>query len=164
MSLCDVIKHWFYRRHPNGESLPLRRKIMKTLRLLTILTAVNLGLLGYQVVRPRSATASTADVPAVLRGRALEIVDERGKIRASLTVLPEDPKVIWKGKPYPETVLLRLISPEGRPNVKLGASQMGAGLVIGGESNPTYIQVLAEGGESTLKMINKDGTERLIKP
>jgi hypothetical protein len=137
---------------------------MKSERLLTILTAVNLGLLGYQVVQPRLAGASTAEVPAVLRGRALEIVDARGKIRASLTVIPEDPKVMWKGKPYPETVLLRLISPEGRPNVKLGASQMGAALLIGGESNPTYIQVLAEGGESTIKLINKDGTERLIKP
>ena len=137
---------------------------MKTQRLLTILTAVNLGLLGYQVVRPRLVGASTADVPAVLRGRALEIVDARGKIRASLAVLPEDPKVIWKGKPYPETVLLRLISPDGRPNVKLGASRMGSALLIGGESDPTYIQVLAEGGESTLKLINKDGTQRLIKP
>jgi len=110
------------------------------------------------------AVASTVDVPGVLRGRSLEIVDARGRIRASITVLPEDPKVIWKGKPYPETTLLRLMSPEGRPNVKLGASQMGAGLVIGGESNPTYIQVLAEGGESTLKLINKDGVERVIKP
>jgi len=110
------------------------------------------------------AVASTVDVPGVLRGRALEIVDARGRIRASITVLPEDPKVIWKGKPYPETALLRLISPEGRRNVKLGASEMGAGLVIGGESNPTYIQVLAEGGESTLKLINKDGVERVIKP
>jgi hypothetical protein len=137
---------------------------MKTQRLLIILTAVNLGLLGYQVVQPHSAGASTADVPAVLRARALEIVDARGKIRASIAVLPEDPKVIWKGKPYPETVLLRLISPEGRPNVKLGASQMGSGLLIGGQSDPTYIQVLAEGGESTLKLINKDGSERLIKP
>ena len=137
---------------------------MKTERLLITLTAVNLGLLGYQVVQPRLAGASTADVPAVLRGRALEIVDARGKTRASITVLPEDPKVIWKGKPYPETVLLRLMSPEGRPNVKLGASQMGSGLVIGGELNPTHIQVLAEGGESTLKLINKDGSERLIKP
>jgi hypothetical protein len=137
---------------------------MKTQRLLTILTAVNLGLLGYQVVRPRLAGASTADVPAVLRGRGLEIVDARGKVRASLAVLPEDPKVIWKGKPYPETVLLRLISPDGRPNVKLGASRMGSALLIGGESDPTYIQVLAEGGESTLKLINKDGTQRLIKP
>jgi hypothetical protein len=137
---------------------------MKGQRLLIILTAVNLGLLGYQVVQPRLAGASTVDVPAVLRGHALEIVDARGKVRASIAVLPEDPKVIWKGKPYPETVLLRLISPEGRPNVKLGASEMGAALLIGGKSDPTYIQVLAEGGESTLKLINKDGTERLIKP
>jgi hypothetical protein len=137
---------------------------MKTQRLLIMLTAVNLGLLGYQVVRPHLAGAATADVPAVLRGHALEIVDARGKIRASLGVLPENAKVMWKGKPYPETVLLRLISAEGRPNVKLGASQMGSGLLIGGESDPTYIQVLAEGGESTLKLINKDGTERLIKP
>ena len=137
---------------------------MKAQRLLIVLTAVNLGLLGYQVLQPHLAGAATVDVPAVLRGRALEIVDARGKIRASIAVLPEDPKVMWKGKPYPETVLLRLISPEGRPNVKLGASHMGAGLLIGGESNPTYAQVLAEGGETTLKLINKDGTERLIKP
>ena len=137
---------------------------MKTQKLLMLLTAVNLGLLGYQVVQPHLAGASTADVPAVLRGRALEIVDARGKVRASLAVLPEDPKVMWKGKPYPETVLLRLMSSEGRPNVKLGASQKGAALLIGGESDPTYIQVLAEGGESTLKLINKDGTERLVKP
>ena len=137
---------------------------MNTQRLLAIFTAVNLGLLGYQVLQPRLAVAATADVPGVLRGRALEIVDARGKVRASLTVIPEDPKVIWKGKPYPETVLLRLISPEGRPNVKLGASQMGSALLIGGESNPTYIQVLAEGGESTIKLINKDSSERLIKP
>jgi hypothetical protein len=137
---------------------------MKNERLLAILTAVNLGLLGYQVFQPHLARASTPDVPAVLRGRALEIVDAQGKVRASLAVLPEDPKVIWKGKPYPETVLLRLMSPEGRPNVKLGASQRGGGLVIGGELNPTYIQLLAEGGESMFKLINKDGTERLIKP
>jgi hypothetical protein len=137
---------------------------MKTQRLLITLTAVNLGLLGYQLFQPHLARASAPDVPAVLRGRALEIVDAQGKIRASIAVLPEDPKVMWKGKPYPETVLLRLISAEGRPNVKLGASRMGAGLLIGGESNPTYVQVLAEGGESTVKLVNKNGTERSIKP
>ncbi len=137
---------------------------MKAQRLLIVLTALNLGLLGYQVLQPNVARASTSDVPGVLRGRALEIVDAQGKVRASIAVLPEDPKVVWKGKPYPETVLLRLMSPEGRPNVKLGASHMGAGLLIGGESNHTYIQVLAEGGETTLKLINKEGTERVINP
>src|SRR5712691_1042948 len=137
---------------------------MKTQALLVALTMANLALLSYQVLEPHTTIAAVPDEPRVLRGRALEIVDDRGRVRASIALLPEDPKVIWKGKPYPETVLLRLMSPEGRPNVKLGASKMGAGLVIGGESNPTYVQVLAEGGESTLKLINKDSTERVIKP
>ena len=56
------------------------------------------------------------------------------------------------------------MSPEGRPNVKLGASKRGAGLLIGGESDPTFVQVIAEGGESRLKLINKEGVERLITP
>jgi len=136
---------------------------MKPQRLLIVLTAVNLMLLCYQVLQPRLAVASTLNSPGVLRGSALEIVDDRGRIRASIAVLPEDPKVMWKGKPYPETTLLRLISPDGRPNVKLGASHSGSGLVIAGEADPTYIQVLAEGGESTLKLVNKLG-ERVIKP
>jgi hypothetical protein len=137
---------------------------METRRLLIVLTVVNAGLLAYQLFRPHASVAAPVDIPAVIRGRALEIVDDRGRVRASLSVLPEDPKVIWNGKPYPETVLLRLMSPDGRPNVKLGASRQGAGLVIGGESDPTYVQVLAEGGESRVKLINKDGLERVIKP
>src|SRR2546423_2192924 len=137
---------------------------MKTQRFLTLLTAVNLSILFYQLVQPRPGVAATPDVPAVLRGRSLEIVDERGRVRASLSVLPEDPKVRWKGKPYPETALLRLITADGRPNVKLGASRMGAGLLIGGEVNPTYVQVLAEGGETTMKLVNKGGRERVITP
>lgn len=136
---------------------------MKTQRLLIIVTAVNLALLCYQVLQPRLAVASTLNSPGVLRGSGLEIVDDRGRIRASIAVVPEDPKVIWKGKPYPETTLLRLMSPDGRPNVKLGASRSGSALVIAGEADPTYIQVLAEGGESTLKLVNKNG-EQLIKP
>jgi hypothetical protein len=137
---------------------------MPAYRLLFAATLLNLLLLGYQAVQPRTSVAATPNAPGVLRGRALEIVDDRGRVRATLSVLPEDPKVQWKGKPYPETVLLRLMSPDGRPNVKLGASKLGSGLLIGGESDPTYVQVLAEGGETTLKLINQNGVERLIKP
>ena len=125
---------------------------MEPQRLLTALTAANVALLWYQsMMRPEPSLATTVDAPGVLRGRALEIVDDRGK-------------VVWNGKPYPETVLLRLMSPEGRPNVKLGASRVGAGLLIGGESDPTYVQVIAEGGESRIKLINTDSVERVITP
>jgi hypothetical protein len=134
---------------------------MKPQRALTAITVINLGVLVFQVLQARPAVAS--DTPRVLRAHALEIVDDRGKVRASISVMPEDPKVIWKGKPYPETVLLRLITAEGRPNVKLGASKSGAGLLIGGASDPTYVQVLAEDGEGTVKLVNKAGVERVIK-
>jgi hypothetical protein len=137
---------------------------MPTQRLLLAATVVNLGLLGYQTLQPRGDAAATANEPGVLRGRALEIVDDRGRVRATLSVIPEDPKQQWKGKPYPETVLLRLMSPDGRPNVKLGATKDGSGLLISGEADPTYVQVTAEGGESALKLINRAGVERLIKP
>jgi hypothetical protein len=137
---------------------------MKTQPLLIVLMGVNLGLLSYQLIKPRPGLAATQDVPAVLRGHALEIVDDRGKVRASISVIPEDPKVIWNGKPYPETTLLRLMSPDGRPNVKLGATKLGAGLLIGGEADQTYIQVIAEGRETRMKLISKDGRERLIQP
>ena len=50
---------------------------MKNQRLLVALTAINLGLLAYQVVRPRFAFAQ--ENAPVLRGRALEIVDERAR-------------------------------------------------------------------------------------
>ena len=53
---------------------------MKTQRFLVTLTAVNLGILLYQLFQPRPSLAATADVPGVLRGRALEIVDERGRV------------------------------------------------------------------------------------
>ena len=65
---------------------------------------------------------------------------------------------------YPETVLLRLINSEGRPNVKIGASDQGAGLGLGGESDPTYVQILAEPASTSLKLTNKDGREQIIKP
>jgi len=137
---------------------------MTTQALLALLTAINLGVLAYQAVPYHQSAATPAAVPDVIRARALEIVDQRGRVRASLAVLPQDPKVLWKGKPYPETVLLRLISEEGRPNVKLGASKIGAGLLIGGESNPTYVQILAEGPDTRVKLINKDRRERVIEP
>jgi hypothetical protein len=65
---------------------------------------------------------------------------------------------------YPETVLLRLIDSKGAPNVKIAATEDGSGMSLGGESNPTHVQVLARGGSTSLKLVNKDGQERVIKP
>src|SRR6516162_7665184 len=132
---------------------------MKNQRLLVALTAINLGLLAYQVVRPRFVFAE--ENAPVLRGRALEIVDERGKVRAELRIFPADPKhKLPNGDPYPETVLLRLIDPNGRPSVKLATDVRGGGLFLGGASDPTSARIGANGGESVLLLQNEDGTQR----
>jgi hypothetical protein len=59
---------------------------------------------------------------------------------------------------------LKLITSQGRPDVKLGATEDGSGLVLGGESNPTYVQILARGGKPFVKPVNKEEREQVIKP
>ena len=136
---------------------------MKIDRVAIALTLINLAALTYVVAKPRSTIVEGAG--SVLRGRALEIVDDQGRVRATLTVLPVNPAVLKPtGKPYPETVLLRLIDQNGRPAVKVGASEDGAGLSFVGETDRTSVVLLAEGGDSSLKMTDRDGREQLLKP
>jgi hypothetical protein len=140
---------------------------MKAPRLLVVLSVLNILLLGFSLRRTRGLLAEGADRAApVLRGRALELVDDRGRVRASITVLPADPtfKMPDGTTGSPETVLLRLITSKGRPNVKLAATERGAGLLLGGESDPTYVQILAEGPSTTMKLSNGDGREQRITP
>jgi hypothetical protein len=139
---------------------------MKRERLLVVITVLNILLLVFSLGQTRALLADGEGGAPVLRGRALEIVDDRGRVRASIKIQPADPtfKMPDGTTGYPETVLLRLISPQGRPNVKLGATERGAGLLLGGESDPTYVQILAKGPNTSLKLSDKDGREQLIKP
>jgi predicted NAD/FAD-binding protein len=102
----------------------------------------------------------------VLRGRALEIVDERGQVRASITVFAADSTITMPDGTtgYPATVLLRLRDSHGHPNVKIEATDDGAGLILGGSADRTYVQALARGVTTSLKLSNKDGRAQVIRP
>lgn len=144
---------------------------MKTQRILIALTVLNLGLAMFlrsqirrvEAVAP-AAGASGSPAP-VLRGSALEIVDDQGRVRASIKLHPADPNFrMPNGKTgYPETVMLRLIDPRGRPEVKLGASEEGAGLGLVGETDSIHVLLEAEGSDSSLTLTDKNG-QQLIKP
>ena len=137
---------------------------MKDPRVLILLTVVNLLLLVFTASQTRAGVSPA--VAPILRGGGLEIVDERGRVRASITILPADSMVKMPDgtKGYPETVLLRLISSKGRPNVKIAATERGAGALFGGEADPTYVQIISEGVSPSMKLSGKDGRERLIAP
>ncbi|MEP6691725.1 MAG: hypothetical protein ABJD07_11255 [Gemmatimonadaceae bacterium] len=136
---------------------------MKTQRFLIALTALNLALLVVTLAR-QAAPAFAAGDPTVLRGRALEIVDEQGRVRASLSVLPASTSA--NGDAYPETVLFRLSTEQGRPSVKISASEPASGLSFAGPSNTkdTYVILEAKGTATSLKLRNEDGREQVVKP
>jgi len=109
--------------------------------------------------------ATAKEAAPVLRGRGLEIVDDNGKLRAQIIIQPAS--TTKEGQKYPETVLLRLIDPNGRPGVKIGTSEDGSGMTLAGDSERREwngVQILAKGAGSSLKLTNKDGREQLLKP
>lgn len=136
---------------------------MKAPHLTLALTVVNLVLLAYLVARP---SPIAGEVAPVLRGHALEIVDDHGRVRASINVIPADPSVRMPDGTagYPETVLLRLITSKGRPNVKISATEDGSALGLGGAADPAYAQLLARGATMSLKLTNENGKVQLIEP
>jgi hypothetical protein len=135
---------------------------MKLQRFLAVLTLVNLGVLMFMLAALRPAVAE--GVPPVLRGRSLEIVDDQGRVRASLSVLPAGTSA--HGDRYPETVLLRLITERGRPSVKISTSEEAAGVSLAGPSNTkdTYVILEAKGTASSLKLRDESGREQVVKP
>ena len=145
---------------------------MKLQRIFIALTVINLGLTIFLLAQIRRVEAvaappgESASPAPVLRGSSLEIVDDQGRVRASIKCHPGDPNYKWPdGKiGYPESVMLRLSDPKGRPEVKLGASVEGAGLGLAGETDSTYITLKSEGADCSLKMTTKDGKQQLIKP
>src|SRR3954469_10339742 len=99
---------------------------MKSQRAIVALVILNLLLLTVQLAHARST--SPEPVVDVLRAHALELVDDKGRVRAELKVLPALPDVKMPDGTtgYPESVQLRLISSTGAPHVKLGASEDGS--------------------------------------
>ena len=136
---------------------------MKIQRFGIALTVVNALLLAI-VLSQSNTPALASDTPAMLRGRGLEIVDEQGRVRASITVFPA--KTEANGTTSAETVLLRLITERGRPAIKVSTSEEGSGMAIVGPTgtHQTYVSIGAKANETTLKLKNEDGRERTLVP
>jgi hypothetical protein len=142
---------------------------MKAQRIFIALTIINLALtmfLIFQIRRVDAGTAEASGTLPVLRGSSLEIVDDQGRVRASIKIHEGDPKFkMPDGKiGYPETVMFRLIDPNGRPEIKIGASVEGGGVGIVGETDTTHALLEAQGPDALLKLTNKAGKQQLIKP
>jgi hypothetical protein len=136
---------------------------MKTPRSLVALTWINLTLLLIILAQQLRPASAQGEAP-VLRGRALEIVDAQGRVRASISVLASSRSP--DGEVQAETVLLRLITERGRPSVKIGSSEPSSGLSFAGPTGTkdTYVILQSKATISSLKLRNEDGREQVLSP
>lgn len=133
----------------------------KLLSATILLTLLNLLLLVV-VLTHLQPLGAEEPVP-VLRGRALQIVDDAGRVRASLSVSPAG--VSGAGDRSPETVLLRLITERGRPSVKISTSEESSVVSVAGPSwtKNTWITIESKGPTSSIVVKSESGQERLIQ-
>jgi hypothetical protein len=130
--------------------------------VLIALTLLNLGILGVVVAREQAVAAPSVTSDGLLRGRGLQIVDEQGKVRASITINPAVKQP--DGSTYPETVLLRMSTSEGRPVVKIASSEDGASMALSAAAGLAYVQILARGSDPKLVVVDGGGKEILKQP
>ena len=140
---------------------------MNARNLLIMLTVANVAVLGATLALNIASASTTGDaLPGVLRGRGLEIVDDQGRVRASIKIIPADPSVRMPDGSvgYPETVLLRLINDEGRPSIKIEANANGSGVLVSAARGNSYAVVRAKGDDVSLQLNGKDERRLEVKP
>ena len=132
-------------------------------RAMYALTALNIAVVALGSAPQLRAAFAQSELP-VLRGRALQIVDDQGRVRASISVLPPDKSK--PGEAASDTVLLRLITEQGRPTVKISSSEPTSGLSFAGPTGTkdSYLILQTKGTMSSLKLRNEDGSERVLTP
>jgi hypothetical protein len=123
---------------------------MRTRRLLIVLTGVNTAILAVLVIRfPLLFAASD---PETLRARAIELVDQQGRVRGQMNVEPNGEAV------------LRLRDAKGEIRVKLGADGEGSGLILLDGATEPRIHMLAKDSGTTVTLTSKAGQRRVITP
>lgn len=132
---------------------------MNVQRLAIIITLLNAAILMVLLAQGERAVAQPES--GTLRGHALEIVDDHGRIRARINVEPAT--TTSDGTTYPESVVFRLTDPDGRIRVKLGADSDGSGFLLANRTQQPGIHMLAKGTGASLRLVDGEG-EKTVTP
>jgi len=123
---------------------------MGTRRLILVLTAINVLVAALSILH--SGRVAAAGAPETLRARAIELVDQQGRVRAQLNVESNGEAVF------------RLRDSQGEIRVKLAGGGDGSGLVLLDGSTEPAIHMLAKGGGPSVTLTGKGGQRRVMAP
>ncbi len=134
---------------------PKSAKMERGGRLTLALTGINIiaaAIVLCGSILDRPAVADSTEVPKVIRAQAIELVDERGQVRAQLH-LGED----GGGN-------LRLRSGDGTVRVKLAGTVDGSGLLLFDKEAEPALWLAANKSGTSLTIAQKGKEKRIIKP
>ena len=137
------------------KSVRKRLAPVKSHKLALALTCMNLALAVFVLFRPgwdKAAAAESLQIPKVIRAQAIELVDERGQVRAQLH-LGED----GGGN-------LRLRSGDGTVRVKLAGTADGSGLLLFDKEAEPAVWLAANKAGASVTLAEKGKAKRVIKP
>ena len=135
----------------------------KLARLTLVLSLVNLGLFVCLIAQTNRGAAQ--DVVPVLRGRGLEVLDDQGRVRASITTYGKGND----GGTYDDIVVFRLHDRVGKPMIKLDTHTTanglkGSGLGLLGASDETQAYIGTNGPNAKVDLKNGDGRRQQVQP
>ena len=113
------------------------------------LVALNLVVLFTVAATPKPDRQR--GVQPLVRARAIELVDDKGRVRASLGV-ESNGEAVFRMRDVDQTIRL-----------KLGASKDGSALLLLDDSTNPGLHVLARHG-TTMTLFNSDGRKRVVSP
>lgn len=122
---------------------------MKYQRVAIVLSVLNALLLIFVVAQVRSE--AQRDVAPVLRAKAIQLVDDGGKIRAQLDIEKTG------------EVVFRLRDEQGTIRTKLGAGRDGSGLSLMDDRTEATVQIRANKDGGGITLFSRDGRQNLLK-
>jgi hypothetical protein len=126
---------------------------MRSHKLITALTLVNLLILGTLLLGGAPTNPTDKVAPSVVRAQAIELVDAEGNVRGQLFLGPDGGGNI------------RLRAPNGEVRVKIGATIEGGGLMFADKRTEPVVQLRASGKTgANLTLTAEDKKEKVIAP
>jgi hypothetical protein len=122
---------------------------MKNTRTAIVFSVINLLLLAFLLTQAPSTAQQS--VSPVVRARAIELVDEAGKVRAQLNI-EEGGDVVF-----------RLRDSTGTIRAKFGANEKGSGISLMDERTEATVQVRANQDGGNITLIDRAGKKQILK-
>ena len=122
---------------------------MKFERVAVVFSIVNILIFAFLIIETR--TSAEPKIEPLVQARAIQLVDDNGKVRAQLDVEKTG------------EVVFRLRDKDGTIRAKFGAGSDGSGISLMDDRTEATVQIRANKDGGGVTLFNREGRKNLLK-